>query len=255
VHIEINGREPAARELAHAALVNYGHYTSLQVRGGGVRGLDLHLARLEAANQELFGEPLDGERVRAWMRHAARAGTDASMRVTVFRPDEDDSARVMVSLGPPASMPTAPQRLRVVRYQRPAPHLKHRGTFGQLYFGRLARQEGFDEALLVDLRGVISEGAISNIGFFDGSGVVWPNAPALSGTAVQLLDRELGRVGLASRRARVRLGNVGSFRSVFLTSSLGVAPVGAVDGAPVAVDTRLMTTLTDLYLSIPLDPL
>ena len=84
MHNEINGREPSAHELAHAALVNYGHFTSMQVRGGGVRGLDLHLARLDAANRELFGESLDGELVRAWMRHAARAGTDATMRVTGF---------------------------------------------------------------------------------------------------------------------------------------------------------------------------
>ena len=48
---------PATREdLTHVALVNYGAYTSFRVEDGGVRGLDLHLERLEAGALELFGD-------------------------------------------------------------------------------------------------------------------------------------------------------------------------------------------------------
>jgi hypothetical protein len=46
------------------------------------------------------------------------------------------------------SMPAAPWRLQAVPYQRPVAHIKHIGDFGQDYFQRLARRNGFDEALL-----------------------------------------------------------------------------------------------------------
>ena len=54
--ILIEGRPATPYDLAHQALVNYGAYTSFRVEQGAVRGLDLHLARLEQAAVELFGE-------------------------------------------------------------------------------------------------------------------------------------------------------------------------------------------------------
>jgi hypothetical protein len=50
---EVDGRPPRVEDLLTPALVNYGHITVMQVRDRAARGLDLHLARLSAANQEL----------------------------------------------------------------------------------------------------------------------------------------------------------------------------------------------------------
>ena len=58
--IEINGHGATADQLGFPALVNYGHFTAMQVRNRRVRGLDLHLARLDSATRELFGASLDG---------------------------------------------------------------------------------------------------------------------------------------------------------------------------------------------------
>lgn len=58
MRIEVNGRPATAEALAHPALVNYGHFTAMRVRGGRVRGLDAHLRRLDAATRELFGTGL-----------------------------------------------------------------------------------------------------------------------------------------------------------------------------------------------------
>src|ERR1700679_3527084 len=71
--IEVNGGLATADGLSYPAIVNYGHFTSMQVRGGAVRGLGLHLSRLDLATRELFGTALDGELVRAYIRHALRA--------------------------------------------------------------------------------------------------------------------------------------------------------------------------------------
>lgn len=46
----------------------------MQVRGGQVRGLDLHLERLRSASLELFGRALPNDRVRSYLRAALTAG-------------------------------------------------------------------------------------------------------------------------------------------------------------------------------------
>jgi hypothetical protein len=75
-----------------------------------VQGLDLHLARLDAANRELFGAGLDTAQVRAHIRHALGDDTsDASVRVYVHEA--------------PGGMPGGPWRLRSVPYQRSLAHL------------------------------------------------------------------------------------------------------------------------------------
>src|SRR5688572_30054472 len=68
--IEVDGRPATVDDLAHPVLVNFGHFTSMQVRGRRVRGLRHHLDRLTAANRELFGADLDPELVRALIRRA-----------------------------------------------------------------------------------------------------------------------------------------------------------------------------------------
>jgi branched-subunit amino acid aminotransferase/4-amino-4-deoxychorismate lyase len=131
----------------------------MQVRGGRTLGMDLHLARLDGATRELFGVGLDGDRVRGYIRHAlAEDAEDASVRVNVFRPSNDDDVSVMVSVRPPASTPAEPQSLQTVEYLRPMAHIKHAAGFGQGYYGGLAHGNGFDEALFVGADGVISEG-------------------------------------------------------------------------------------------------
>ena len=54
-------------------------------------------------------------------------------------------------------------------FLRPFPHIKHLGGFGQARYGELARRAGFDDALLTGPDGTISEGAVTNIAFYDGT--------------------------------------------------------------------------------------
>src|SRR5262249_60863128 len=116
-----------------------------------------------------------------------------------------------------------------VPYQRPLCHIKHIAEFGQRYCQRLVRASGFDEALLTGPDAIISEGSISNIGFFDGTNVIWPAAPALAGITMQLLEPALAAAGLPSARAHVRVRDLDSFEGVFVTNARGIASVGQVD--------------------------
>jgi branched-subunit amino acid aminotransferase/4-amino-4-deoxychorismate lyase len=251
--IEIDGRDPTAEQLRAFALGNYGHFTAMQVRNFRARGLDLHLTRLAAANREVFDAALDAAAVRDHIRHALGDTGDASVRVYVC--ELGDRPSVIVTVRPPGGMPEGPWKLQSVPYRRALAHIKHLGDFGQGYYQRLARRNGFDEALLTGPDAVIAEGSITNIGFCDGTSITWPDAPALAGITMQLLDSQLPGTGLTSRRARVRVPDVGSFTGAFVTNARGIAAVGQIDDHVLAADAKLMTTLTEAYQSASWDPI
>jgi hypothetical protein len=81
LNVELNGR---VAELARIATATYGHYTSMQVRDGGVRGMALHRARVDDGNETFFsrrGTDDDELRLRELIRHARGDVRDASVRV------------------------------------------------------------------------------------------------------------------------------------------------------------------------------
>ena len=85
--VEINGRPAGLGQIWELDLSSGGHFTAMQVRDRKTLGLDFHLARLDGATRELFGGGLDGDRVRACIRHALGPDVaDATVRVNVFRP-------------------------------------------------------------------------------------------------------------------------------------------------------------------------
>lgn len=230
-----NGHRASADELA-GALVNYGHFTSLQVRGGAVQGLDLHLRRLRQGTDELFGSTLDGTQVQAWMQAALQAEgvADASLRVTVFsrafdfrQPLQPVPVDVLVAVAPPASAPASPRRVCSVHYQREQPHLKHVGTFALFQHRRQALQAGFDDALFVDAHGLVSEGTTWNVAFARNGEVVWPQAPALRGTHERLLQAGWGG---APRLEAVSLEQLGGFDAAIGLNATGVWPIAGIDG-------------------------
>ncbi len=146
-YVEIDGHLPEVEDLIHPALVNFGHFTAMQVRGGAVRGLHRHLLRLRNAHFELFGTEIETEAVRSHMRSAVADRRNCYLRVTLYevRPG---AIRTMAVVRPPVEAPTTPQALESVFYTRPVPHIKHVGSFAQIFYGLKAEQHGFDDALL-----------------------------------------------------------------------------------------------------------
>lgn len=236
---------------------DYGHFTAMQVRRGATRALPLHLARLDAANKELFGEPLDDSRVRDRIRGELAGRPDASVRFAVRRPAAEPTSApsIVVTIDDPVTMPAGPLRLMSATYQRPLAHVKHLASAGKTDHRQRALDAGFDEALLTDEDGVISEGAITNVGFFDGATVIWPDAPALAGITMQAIIPALAARGFRSVRRSVRLHDVGSLAGAFVTNSWGVATVGAIDDVGVSVDEAFGRTLAAAYESVPWDPI
>jgi 4-amino-4-deoxychorismate lyase len=264
--VEVNGAEADSEDLKVLARANYSHFSSMQVRGRAVRGLDLHLKRLDASTRELFGTDLNDHRVRSCVRHALLASPDAvSVRVTVFSRDQDAVLRgeqvepdVAVTTSAPLKARTSPVRLRTVEYERDLPHVKHAGTFGLSLRRRQAVLAGYDDVLFTDRNGRISEASISNIGFFDSERVIWPQAAVLPGITMQLLQRGLTAKGIRFERREIHLRDLGAWASgapaiaAFLSNSISPAvPVAGINEAALTVDPGVTDLLVDCYESNP----
>lgn len=260
VLMQIDGRPAGTADLGCFVLSNYGAFTSMQVEDGAVRGLDLHLARLEAEAVELFGVAVPEALLRERMRQAldGRSGR-FSLRVNLFSeaislraPDAVVQPRALTTLSPPAAPLTTPLRLQTQVYAREVPHLKHAATFGLTRARRQAVQGGFDDALFVDGDGRISEGSIWNIGFLQGGAVVWPEAPMLAGTGQALLQRGMAGFGLNSATRPVHLSDLAIFDAAFICNSATPAcAVAAVDGHAFAPAEAVIARLIDAWRSNP----
>ena len=255
IRVDVNGTAASAAQLRDYVAGPYGHFTAMQVRSARTRGLALHLTRLDAATRELFGRGLDGDQVRAHIRHALGDTGDASVRVVIYWPAADPDPAIMVTVRPPAHLTADPQRLLPVPYQRPVPHIKYTGDVGQSYYGRAAVREGFDDALLTGPHGIIAEGAVTNIAFSDGSVLTWPDARCLAGITWQLVEPRLAGAGLPTRRGPVRLADLPALRAAVVTNSHGVAPVGQIGQAELPGSAALAKAVGAVYESVPWDPI
>lgn len=262
-YLSCNG-QPLEAMLTPTLLVNYGHFTSLQVRAGAVQGWSLHLQRLQQGSQELFGSALDEDQLQDWLRQALQAFAleDASLRITVFsrhfdfrRPLQAAPLDVLIGLAAPATMPTTPRSVLPTRYQRELPHLKHVGTFPLFHLRREAMRQGFDDALLVDAAGVISEGSTWNLALWDGAQVVWPRAAALRGTAEQLLVQGLEALGQVQVQRPVALDELPGFSGAVACNATGLWPLGRVGAQAFEQSQGLLRLLRQALVLAPWSPL
>ncbi|WP_030105695.1 aminotransferase class IV family protein [Actinoalloteichus caeruleus] len=259
--VQRDGRTATADELAPLAFSGYAHFTAMQVRGGRVRGLDLHLDRLRTASEELFGRALPEERVRSLLRAALAAGPDdLSLTATVYSPAGEFTAggagaelEVLVRTAPPATGPIGPLALMAVDHERVLPAVKHVGEVAKTYFLRQAVARGFGDAVFVDRRSRLSEATIWNVAFWDGEAVVWPEADVLDGTTMGIVRRGLDRLGTPQRSQQVRLDDLPALSGAVVMNSWtpGVA-VDRIGEVPLPSAPRLLELLHRAYQEEPL---
>ncbi|MEU8244304.1 aminotransferase class IV [Actinoplanes missouriensis] len=226
---------PADLEVVHrAATWNYGHYTSMQVRGGAVAGLAFHLSRLRSGSDTLFpSAPFDAAQVPGLISHAMSGRPDASARVAVLPHRDFGGTHVMVSISDPvpdAARP--PLRVRSAVYERELPHVKHMATMGLTYHLRAAQRDGFDDVVFVSRDGLILEGSVWNAVFLDGDTVVWPAGPKLDGITQQVLRRALRDLGIRSEERALTRGDLAGLRGAAATNShCPGQPIASIDDA------------------------
>jgi branched-subunit amino acid aminotransferase/4-amino-4-deoxychorismate lyase len=247
VTIEVNGHQADQAAMSLLEHEGWGHFTAMQVRGGRTRGLDLHLSRLEAAHHDVYGRALSGQDVRTRIRHALSGRPDASVRVYGYW------AGLIVTVREPHDMPRRPHSMTAVHFQRPLARLKHVGSWGRDRFRQAALAAGFDEGLLVDETGRISEGAITNVGLWRDDMVIWPDAPKLAGITMLLLRRQLTAAGIGQAEEPVRVQDLSAYNGMILCNSRGWAPVSRVDDLTMNQDEVFTGIITAAIEDCPWD--
>jgi branched-subunit amino acid aminotransferase/4-amino-4-deoxychorismate lyase len=261
--MNLDGAPVTVDDLSALAMYNYGHFTSMLVTDGRVRGLDLHMQRLADDCQVLFDTPLDPATVRDLIRRSEPTA-HAVVRVTVFAPDlqlgtpgADATPRILVSTRPAAPHTLTPLRVRSAVYQRDLAAVKHVGLLTTMWQRRTAQRTGADDALFTGPTGAISEGATWNIGFIDQQGrVVWPDGDCLTGVTVRLLDHAAATGGVTITRREVRIDEAYRMRAAFATNAaIGVRPIATLDHATYDPADPMLTRLADVYETIPGQPI
>lgn len=263
--IEING-VPASTQAVLAVTSGYGHFTSLQVRDGAVAGLSLHFQRLADATQRLFGSTLDLAQLRVWLQQAvqnANALSAASVRIVVHsahfnreRPEASAAVDVMIAVSAAIERKQVPLRVQLRSYERELPQVKHLATFGLLWQRREARLAAYDDALFATHAGLVSEGSVWNIGFWDGSRVIWPQAPMLDGISQQVLKLGLARNGVTSEVRELRADKLRELRSAFACNANGVAvPIASIDDIGFDPAPEFIAELLRCYRSVEPEPI
>ncbi|MER7076968.1 Branched-chain amino acid aminotransferase/4-amino-4-deoxychorismate lyase [Saccharopolyspora kobensis] len=257
--VQRNGREATAAELAPLAFAGFAHMTAMQVRDGGVRGLDLHLERLRNASLTMFGQALPDERVRDHLRTAIeRSPADHSLLATVYSnagefTAADGTLDVLVRTSPAASGPTGPLSLMTVEHERALPELKHVGEVAKTHYLRRAVAQGFDDAAFLDRRGRFSEASIWNLAFWDGEAVVWPEADMLGGTMMGTVRRQLEGLGVPQRTEEIRPADLPELAGAVVMNSWtpGIA-VHRIDATDVPAAPEFLELLHRAHRAEPL---
>jgi 4-amino-4-deoxychorismate lyase len=258
LNLELNGHVPDLAQMQRLATRNYGHYTSMQVRDGRVRGLALHMARLDDGNEEFFGARMDvtdEHRVRELIRHALAGERNASVRAGFVPGAEGTPPDVLVSVGEPVSdLPDSPLRVRTQMYEREWPEQKHAATMGLTVAVRQARAAGYDDALFTGPDDRIREGTTWNVAFWDGTQVIWPRAPMLKGVTMVLLQIAMTMNSTPWTMRPVERGELPDLLAAAAANSIHPARrIGSIDGVKFPEGDRLAEVLTAAWDTVPTD--
>ena len=152
---------------------------TMRADDGQIEFLDRHVARL-ARSAGYFSFPFDEARFRRRVRRAVAENENephAKVRATL-----DRWGRIAVQATPIQESSDAPWRLTIAeeRVDRSDPLFFHKTTRRGLYERALrrARDEGFDEAILLNQDGQVTEGAYSNVFVRRGDALWTPPAEA-----------------------------------------------------------------------------
>lgn len=252
----LNGRPATAEHLAPLAFAGYAHFTAMQVRAHCVRGLDLHLARLRSASDELFGQHLPDAQVSQYVRTALDAAAP-DVSLTCFltsRPGEFAPGGaavdldVLIKVTDPAEAPTGPLALDVAHHERHLPHIKHVGEIAKTRYLRAANSRGFDDAAFEDRSGRLSEATIWNLAFWDGESVIWPKADLLTGVTMQILTRQLRVRGIPQRTCEIRRSELtDQLAAVVMNSWTPAIPLARIGDHLLAQEPAFARLLHDAY--------
>jgi branched-chain amino acid aminotransferase len=257
VLLDVNGRAveadaPAVSALDRGFLYGDGLFETLRAYHGWLFRLDRHLERLRTSARELriadslATEPI-ADRVQALVEQLAEP--EAYVRVTLTRGVHSGSLELEPATSPTVAIVVRPLHpLPADLYERgvdaviaslrqnaesPLPRHKTLNYLDKLLAKSEAREQGAYEALLLNTRGEVAEGASSNVFLVSGRRVVTPALAAniLPGVTRRDVLALAAAAGYRTDERTIRPDEMFDADELFLTSSIAeLLPVCALQG-------------------------
>ena len=196
-----NGRPCFEGRLPEDSHLGVGVYESMRVRklnlSAGILGLDMHLERLKRGAEFIGSRAFNLQKLRSNITLAIKrfdweSTTDALLRIVQYRHDDFLS---LTSWKPTFDVNVG-AALWPVGGLRAHPEYKSCSALTSVMARQTAYEHGAGEALLVDLEGIVKEGAWSNFFWVDGPGTVrTPRTGLLPGITRAIVIWLAGREG------------------------------------------------------------
>lgn len=242
--LSLNGQVmPAAEARIDPAdrgfLLGDGLFETMAIRGGGVRFLDRHLARL-ADGCRVIGMPVPDTAEAAIAQLLQASPTEAgSLRLTWSRgpgprglmPPQDLTPTLLITVTP-GTPPCGPIHLMTARTvrrneQSPTARIKCLSYLDNVLARQEAATKGADDALLLNSQGRVAETTIANLHLFlDG---VWVTPPVSEGALPGVMRAALLESGLVQEGV-IYAAAMDRVRAAVVSNSGGVRAVSSLDG-------------------------
>ena len=220
----------------------WGAFETIRVHKGCPLFLERHLSRLfRAAGLLLLADARD-PMLPLWRREVCRAIEKAQTEEAFINlywtgrpsPSADEATRI-VRVRAMRTYPRRALRLWVAPWRieptYPGAGAKTLAYFPYIFAGVMAREAGFDEALILNTSNRLADGASSSIFVIRGGKIVTPSLKegTLAGITRGLLLELAPKHKTAIRQARIRWADLTKAEAVFISSSLrGVAAVDRI---------------------------
>lgn len=242
----------------------YGFFETIRVNRGVPKNLDAHAKRLNSTWRALFDAPVPDLTWPAVIGGVVAANrlenTLARVKIMVFCRDDGENAPFSANIVVTAVR--ARHRLDVLQkmgldiavysHPRQTPLADHK-TLNYLYYylaGKWARQNGADEAVVLNPDGSVSETNTANILCIRGEKAVLPASDhVLPGIMQQQVAAYLAGSGYLVEKRKVMPEDLFAFDAILLTNALmGAVPVIGIDGHPVRSDPGLCSRINAAVL-------
>lgn len=239
--------------LDHGYLYGNGLFETMRGTTAGIRFLEQHLRRI-TRGMNILGWPV--QPTMSELRCAVETAwahcdsADAVVRLTIsagpgeLRPDVSSCGQPMITVFVTPRVPRegseAHWRLAVVPGRRNplamVTTIKSANYLENVVARRLAREQGADEALFLNVAGLVAEGAMSNLFLLQKDELITPDVPSglLPGIMRAQVLSAARRQGVTITERPVELGELYHAQAIFMTNAIiGLMPVSSLDGVPI----------------------
>jgi len=242
----VDEKEAKVSVLDNGFLYGDGVYETLRTYGGKIWQVEEHLRRLRSSAAMLdIAVPWKNSRLVAWLERLCQMNgfKESRIRITVtrgvngmvFKGSKRPTILIQVNkLEEVSEFARKGVKVVTVKWQRLLPEAKTISLLPMILAKRATYSAKAYEALFLDRKGHVLEGAVTNVFMVKNGDVATPSQNVLPGTTAKALEAVLKRAGIRMVKRRIKLSEFRQADEIFLTNApRGIIPVVNVDGMAV----------------------